>query len=445
MTRRRFWAPAVLAVAGLLLTACSSDEDEERRNVRGKLMGTRISVLSFEQSVTPDVAPGEVNITIPAPRRPDAWPVAGGTPHHVVEHLSISGFREAYDVDVGEGTWKRNRMLATPVVADGVVITMDAEAEVRAWRAADGRALWEVDLTPENADELAQRGGGLALADGKIIATTGFGHVVALAFDSGQELWRTDRGVPLRAPPTMDGNRVVAVTVDNQVFALNVADGSPVWSFSGITEESTLVGAPAPAVSETAVVAGLSSGELVALRRETGSVLWSDSLTATRRADPISNMATIGGRTVIQGDVVYAIGHSGLMVAVDLRTGKRLWERELAGLQQPWIAGNMIYVVTIDAQVVALEAATGRIVWIRALQRYEDMDDREEPIAWVGPILVNGRLLVAGSHGAMLVLSPYDGRVFGWEDMGDGVSLSPVSADGTLYVVTDDGRLMALR
>ena len=78
------------------------------------------------------------------------------------------------------------------------------------------------------------------------------------------------------------------------------------------------------------------------------------------------------------------------------------------------------------------------------LTQYQD-EKRRKPVLWGGPVLAGDRLLVGGSTGEMLPLSPYTGEIIGKLDVRDPVRLAPVVANRTIYVLTDSGRLIALR
>ena len=77
--------------------------------------------------------------------------------------------------------------------------------------------------------------------------------------------------------------------------------------------------------------------------------------------------------------------------------------------------------------------------------RYEDPKAQEDPIIWTGPILVSDRLIVAGSHGKALAISPYSGRILGSIELPSGVSVPPIVAGGTVYFLADDAELVAYR
>jgi len=159
----------------------------------------------------------------------------------------------------------------------------------------------------------------------------------------------------------------------------------------------------------------------------------------------VSSLADIRALPVIDRDVVFAISHASRMVALDLRTGTRLWDRNIGGLHMPWVAGEYIFLVNNQQQVLAITRRGGRVKWITQLRQWEDEEDRTDPVTWVGPVLAGDRLILGSSLGDILSVSPYTGQVLGKVDAGDGVRISPIVADGTLLILTDSGTLQAYR
>ena len=66
-------------------------------------------------------------------------------------------------------------------------------------------------------------------------------------------------------------------------------------------------------------------------------------------------------------------------------------------------------------------------------------------IDWSGPVLAGDRLIVAGSHDKALTLSPYTGEILGEVDLPGGAAISPAIARETIYLLTDEARLVAFR
>ncbi|MBM3516089.1 MAG: pyrrolo-quinoline quinone, partial [Alphaproteobacteria bacterium] len=288
-------------------------------------------------------------------------------------------------------------------------------------------------------------GGGLAYDDGKLFATGGYAQVLALDARSGRVLWRTPVEAPIRAAPTINGGRVFVTTVENQVIALAVDDGRQLWTYSGASLATILMGAAAPAVDGGVVIAPFTNGEVVALRVDNGALLWTETVIAVRRTEAAASLPAITARAVIDRGRVFIVGHSGLLVAIDLRTGQRVWEAPVSGVYSPWIAGDFVYTITIDGEAVCLDARSGRILWVTQLPRFEDEEDKEGRIVWAGPIVASDRVIVVGSNEQALSLSPYTGSVLGRLELDAPATLPPVIAQSTLYLLNDDGDLVAYR
>ena len=441
---RRAASHVALLVAVLALGGCDLFDRYFGAPPKKPLPGERIAVLRNETKLEPDKRIADLKVTLPAPSANAAWPQPGGAPAHAMQHLSVAGIGVAWRTGIGSGTSRDGRVTSGPVVSDGRVYTLDSGTSLRAIDAARGTTLWSVDVeAPESRSSAG--GGGIAAVGSSIYVATGQAQLIALEAATGKETWRTTLTAPLRSGPTVVANRVFAISVDNQVHALDAQTGRKLWSHSGITENAGLFGASSPAVEGTAVVAAFSSGELFALRAESGRISWSDSLSGALRADALSALSDVRGLPVIDRGTVYAVSHSGLMAAIDLRSGARIWEQNVGSFETPWLAGDFLFVTTPDAEVVAIHRRDGRIRWVSALEQFSEPQKRRGRIVWTGPVVVGNRVLVFSSAGQAVTISPETGAVMERLRMPGGVTLAPAVAGQTIYVLTDDADLVALR
>ncbi len=133
------------------------------------------------------------------------------------------------------------------------------------------------------------------------------------------------------------------------------------------------------------------------------------------------------------------------MVALDLVSGQRLWELNLAGIATPCVIGDWVFIVTDEAKVVAIARSTGKVRWIAQLPRYRRIKAKSGPISYKGPILAGERLILTGSNGTLININPANGSFQNQTNVGGPISLSPIVANQTLYILTDSGRLAAYR
>ena len=435
-----FRAVVAFVVAGFMLAGCSWFATKKQ-----PLPGERISVLSLDRQLKPDPALATVAISLPKPVVNPDWPQPGGYPDHAMQHLALPDtLRQVWKTSVGEGSSRYTQILAQPIVADGRVYAMDGGSQVGAYDAANGNQIWRVDVKPSD-DYGNGFGGGLAYWNGRLFVSTGYAQVRALDPKNGKTIWKTGVGAPVRSGPTVADGRVYAVTVENELVALAADDGRRLWAQNGIPETAGLVGSSSPAVEGEVVVVGYSSGEIYALTIENGRPLWSDSLSSAGAVDAVSALADIRGRPVIDRGRVFAISHSGRMVAIDLRTGERVWEQDIGSSHGVWVAGDYVYVLSNDNELVCLTRHDGKVRWLKQLPRYENEKDKEDPITWAGPVLGGDRLIVLSSNGWALSVSPYTGEPMGRQQMPGDAFVDPVIANNTLYILTDNGELSAYR
>ncbi len=433
---RRDFAALLLALGP---AACDWFRDKKQ-----PLPGERIPVLGIGGGVEPDPNLAAASITLPPPGVNRDWPEPGGTPAHVMSHPALpEKLIRAWETSIGDGSSRYTKVMSQPVIAGGRIFAMDGGVQVSALDPASGKAIWQVDLRPENARGKAF-GGGPALWNDRLYVATGYAEVLALDPADGRVIWRKNVAAPVHSPPTVADGRIFAVTVDNELNALSTEDGRRLWSHNGIPESAGLLGGASPAVEGEVVIAPYSSGELFALRVENGRAVWSDSLAASRAANAIAGLADIRGRPVIDRAKVFAVSHSGRMAAIDLRSGERVWEQQVASSHSPWVVGDYVFVLANDNQLVCLTRGEGKVRWASQLRRYENEKAKSDPIVWAGPVLGGNRLIVLSSLGEAVHVSPYTGELVGQQAMSAGY-LGPVIADNALYLLSDDANLSAYR
>ncbi|MGF1561608.1 MAG: PQQ-binding-like beta-propeller repeat protein [Geminicoccaceae bacterium] len=411
-----------------------------------RLPGERVSVMLLEDDIRADPAMQRIDVVLPTPTDGTEWPQAGGnaakTPPHGVLNDSLT---LAWRADVGQGGRGNVRVLGQPVAAAGKVFAIDARGVVSAFDAASGDRVWRFD-----PDDVERAGGGLsgglAYANNWLFVTESAGTVFGLDARTGEEIWRRNLKLPLRAAPTVAGDRVLVLSADNQLFALNGTDGSIVWQHAGFFETAALLGSPSPAVNNNIVLVPYSSGEVYALRLDNGQPLWSDTVMRTRRTLAIGQIADIEGHPVLDGTTAFVAGHGGEMASFDIRNGARLWDQSLASTETPASAGDFLFVLTTRGEVLAVLKSGGGIRWVSQLPRFERPDDSDsDPVRWTGPVLAGNKLVFVSDHEQMLMLSPRDGSVIGDYSLPGGVAVPPISADGTLYLLDDNATLLAYR
>ncbi len=433
--RGKLWP---ILAASLLLTGCGT-ASKLLENVTGEkdvvLPGKRESVLAPGEST---IAPSESSsepIVIPTAETNASWAQPGGQATNSFGNLSAGAtLSRAWSVSAGEGTTSEGRIVASPIIVGGVAYVLDSRNNVTAIRTSDGGQAWRVSLIPEGKSTYAF-GGGLASDGQRIYATSVFGEALALDASTGAILWRKKLGAPVRAAPTVTNGAIYFTGSGDEVFALRASDGGELWKYQGTGGRATVASSPSPAVAGGFVVIPTTAGEVIAFNASDGLEVWSDALNSSDPTATATNIGSVAGRPVIEGDQVLAISNAGRMAAYSLKNGERQWTRDISGSQTPWVAGDHVFVIVNGKTLMALSRRTGAVRWSKTLPGK----------IWAGPVLGGGRLLAVSSDGELASISAQTGDMLNTMKVGDAFFIAPVIANGTVYLLSDDAELTALR
>lgn len=446
MKRQSISRGALVTALALGLAACSGGLFGKGDKKQTPTLGQRQPILSkIVSGAQVDPALAGVAVVLPPEQANADWAQAGGTASKSYGHLALSATpTRAFTVEVA-GSTDRRRLAAAPVVGGGKMYAVGSDGQLTAFDAQTGARRWS--YTAEMASDLkpSSFGGGASYDNGKVYVTDGAGNVVALNAETGAQLWKVKPGGPLRGAPTIAFGSAFVMSQDNQIFALDLASGSIQWQQSGSSTLAGVFGVAAPAAGQGTVIAGYSSGELIAHRYENGRTLWADALARTSISTSVSSLTDIDADPIIDQGRVYALGQGGRMAAYELVTGQRIWELNLAGISTPAIAGEWIFTLTDDARLLAIARTTGKVRWLTQMPKWGDMDDEKDPIYWTGPVLAGNNLWLANSEGEVYRVSTGEGSATLFQDLKQPISLAPIVAGKTLYILDDSGRITAFR
>ncbi|MCG2664923.1 PQQ-binding-like beta-propeller repeat protein [Brevundimonas sp.] len=416
--------------------------------------GERISVLEFEQQLAPSAALSGRDYFLPGPQAAPAWTQPGGTSENLVEHvIAAPNFQIAWKRSVGEGSARVGNVMAPIVAADGKIFVLDGESTVSAVSADSGDILWKVNVKDAERDRSGGFGGGVAFAGGKVFVSSGYRSVTALDAATGAVVWTQQVDSPIHGAPTVVGAHVFVVDVDSQLFAFDVNSGAQDWTYRGIAEPARVMRASSPAVTGNTVIAPFSSGQLVALSALNGQPLWEQTLSRTSRTSALSEVRDVAGRPVISRGMVYGVSHSGVLSALDLRSGQPKWQLPVTGVNAPLPVGDVVFIVSTSGELITANRDTGQIYWTRELNEgrkrkvggFLNFGRRTIYPQWSGPLLASNRLVMVNSYGEAVAFDPKTGVAQTTLKLGAPAYIAPAAYNGALYVLTDNGQLICIR
>ena len=272
------------------------------------------------------------------------------------------------------------------------------------------------------------------LAAAVLVAAAVVGAVLLLGGGGGgsgaapEPLWEFNAGGFVGSSPTvsaapgqgLEGARVFFGSQNQNVYALNAADGKELWAFeTGRTVFSSA------AVKDGVVYVGSHDGNLYALDERTGDEKWRFKTENTVQSSP-----------AVANGVVFIGSDDGRVYAVNAADGTEKWRIETGGpvFSSPTVDGETVYIGSHDRGVYALAADTGKKRW-----KFEAGNQ-----VWSSPVVSQETVYVGSNDGKLYALDASNGRQRWAFTTGDVISSSPFVDGGTVYIGSFDHNLYAI-
>ncbi len=411
------------------------------------LPGERIPVRPED---APVIGGSRQGLAIPAPVVNGEWTHRNGAARGRLVNPALRPVPQLiWSVDIGAGDAKRRRLITGPVVAGGLVFTMDAAGRVTAVTRG-GQIAWSRSVVPEGQAPDGGTGGGFAEDGGILFVTTGFGQVLALDPRTGGTVWERTLEAPIRAAPAVADGIVIAVQRNDTAYALDARSGATRWRVQGVGGEGLLGGA-SPAIDGQLAVVPFASGEVLGVLARNGLTVWGTAVTGGRRDAARSSIVDISGDPVIDGSVVFASNQAGRTIRLDSSTGERVWTIAEGSYGPAWPVGGSVFLLSDEGALVRADAASGELLWLVQLPElfpHRGFFGRGKPfktVAYYGPILAGSRLWVAGADGLLRAFDPVSGSALVQVPLPGGAAAQPAVAGGVMYVVSQAGQLLAFQ
>ncbi|WP_417687761.1 outer membrane protein assembly factor BamB [Pseudidiomarina sp.] len=349
-----------------------------------------------------------------------------------------------WDAGAGDGIGEFFSRLNPTVVGDYVVVA-DRQGMIMAFNRANGNRVWERDLQAQyaaqgegwldGAESLRISGGLVSYGDNVVLGTEN-GDVIMLNGVDGSVVWHTNVKAEIVSDPALDGNHVVITASNGKVFGLNAENGEERWSMITDVPALSLRGTGAPALASGGAIFGTANGKLTVAVLDNGQQVWEARLAIPKGATELQRLVDVDAAPISRGELIYNIAYNGQLAAVEMRTGRVVWQREYSSFQNLDIYGQTIYATDADDRVYAINIDGGIERWVNA-----DFEGRE----LTAPVYYNGSIVVGDSFGYLHFIDAASGETEGRLEVGSDVYVAPVVADNELYIQTRDGTLLAVR
>ncbi len=329
---------------------------------------------------------------------------------------------------IGEGQGETYNLL-TPVVYGDEIFAADVEGLVVAMDRMTGNVNWKSDLEMPIS-------GAVGAGYGLVLVGTLRGEVLALDVSTGEERWRSRVSSEILAAPAVNGDVVVVQTQDDRVIALDIDTGEQRWSYESSPAVLTLRGTGAPLLTNELAIAGLSSGKVVALDTRRGLPVWEQRVAIPQGRSELERVVDIDGGLLLSGETLYVASFQGRVAALDLQSGRILWQRDASTSSGVAMGYGSVYLSQADGSVIGIDERSTTVLWTN-----DELARRQLS----APTVFSSYVAVGDKEGYLHFLSQVDGRFVARTRIdSNGVRARPVVEGDWLYAYGNGGKLVAL-
>jgi len=350
-------------------------------------------------------------------------------PSELVELQNVIQPDTVWTADTGAGT-DEQWLALQPHVEGDTVFVVDGRGRVQAFSIADGSRRWRVDLD-------APVSGGPGVGEGLVLLGTSDAEVFALAMESGEERWRARVSSEVLSVPAAAEGVVIVHTVDGKLFGLEATTGNERWRYEREVPVLTLRGNGSPVISNGIAYVGMAGGRLLALRVDSGGVMWEANVSVPAGRSELERLADIDGDPVVFGGGVFVATYQGEVAAIEERSGQLAWRRKMSVYSRMGADRQGLYVSDEDGVVWGLDIRNGNARWSQEALKYRKLSS---------VAVVDGLVVVGDFEGYLHWLDRDDGSMLARTRVGrDPITTGIQVVDGMLYVQGDGGELAVVR
>lgn len=421
-----------------LLVSCGSREYLGFEKKKNKLEGKRVAIL---EKTNDKIVDDKVltKIILSKKQSVSSWDQSYNSPSHLAINFdAITTFSKPKRVLYGAGETSDSRISMQPVVNDNNLFFLDAKSNVISFDLKNNKVIWKKNISLKD-DSNHNLGGGVAIYNDKVIINSPYGEIIALDKKNGSISWKKNIGVPFRAAPTIFDDKIFSLALSNQLIVVNAEDGSLYWDHQGIFNNTTLIRSPKLAINENIVIVPYSNGDFYGINVANGKELWTNSFIDIEVKETSNAFTDIDGFPVIKKNIVIMTSATGKITSIDIKTGSRLWEKNIYSSTTPAVNGNSIFVINNNLDLICLDINSGGVRWKKRI--IESRSDKLKEV-WHAPVIINSKLVLVGGDKKLIIVDPFTGEIEGTKNISGLPASSPFIYQKKVYLMLRNGDII---
>ena len=433
----------------ILFASCSFDNksgiwsgsEKEKKKV-SKLEKEQRRVIDVVKVYTSETffskeIPAVKSVNLTKPKTNSFWKMSGLNLQNFVGNIYLSGIDNNFlKKKIGKNKFSISQVMSSPLVFNDNIIFADDTGTIFSINQR-GKINWKKNIYKKIYKKI-YKNLSFSIYKDKIYIADNIGFIYAISSESGKLIWLKNYEIPIKSNIKIFDNKIFVINQDNRLLCLDIEKGSKIWDVRSISSFIKSQNFLALAISKEGDLITLnSSGDLLKVKANNGQVYW--SLNTTSPTAALDNVFFKSSEIVISdNDIIFSA--SSLIFSINLSNGYLNWQIDIGTKNTPIIDGNNIFLISDNGYYVNLDRNSGKIIWSTNILKI--LKKKKQMTQITGFIMGSGKIYATTLNGYLIVCSAVSGKIEYFKKIGDQIIAAPIINDGSLYVLTENSRIL---
>ena len=433
----------------ILFASCSFDNKSGIWS-GGEKAKKKVSKLEKEQKRVIDVVkvytsetffskeiPAVKSVNLTKPKTNSFWKMSGLNLQNFVGNIYLSGIDNNFlKKKIGKNKFSISQVMASPLVFNDNIIFADDTGTIFSINQR-GKINWKKNIYKKIYKKIYKHLS-FSIYKDKIYIADNIGFIYVISSESGKLIWLKNYEIPIKSNIKIFDNKIFVINQDNRLLCLDIEKGSKIWDVRSISSFIKSQNFLALAISKEGDLITLnSSGDLLKVKANNGQVDW--SLNTTSPTVALDNVFFKSSEIVISdNDIIFSA--SSLTFSINLSNGYLNWQIDIGTKNTPIIDGNNIFLISDNGYYVNLDRNSGKIIWSTNILKI--LKKKKQMTQITGFIMGSGKIYATTLNGYLIVCSAVSGNIEYFKKIGKQITAAPIINDGSLYILTENSRIL---
>ncbi|MFL2698977.1 MAG: PQQ-binding-like beta-propeller repeat protein, partial [Gammaproteobacteria bacterium] len=261
------------------------------------------------------------------------------------------------------------------------------------------------------------------------------GNVISLDQNNGSILWTSNVKGEVLAPPAIDTKFVIVKTGSGELIALNKISGEIVWSYRSKLPALTIRGSSSPVIENNFVYVSFDNGRLGVFELDSGYPLWDGAISYVSGSSELENLIDSDSSPVIDGGLVFTSNYQGNINIFDIAQKRSVWQSESSSFYSPLLLRGLIILVEANSNLKTFSNQSLEQSWKSDEYLNRNLSN---------PVGFNGYVIVGDFEGYIHIIDPLNGQTIARKKISKKPIKKMISRSQNFYAVDEAFNLFSL-